>query len=215
MRREMIGVALALLSLASAAPAQDQPIRLKGGHVLGESAEQFFGEGYEKAAFSACQAGDFKSLNLPSKRKLKDYCMGLVDARQQATSGKRSEYKGSGDVSELRDDTFTFDDGRLVKAELRFSAPSAEFSYRGQSFEKLFAETKQSYGPPTSETSEPIQDTYGARYIAHREVWLTPQTAILITEKAGPGGSTTLAALKRAEYDRAVADAAKAVNPLQ
>ena len=133
MRREMIGVALALLSLASAAPAQDQPIRLKGGHVLGESAEQFFGEGYEKAAFSACQAGDFKSLNLPSKRKLKDYCMGLVDARQQATSGKRSEYKGSGDVSELRDDTFTFDDGRLVKAELRFSAPSAEFSYRGQS----------------------------------------------------------------------------------
>ena len=215
MRREMIGVTLAFLSLASAAPAQDQPIKLKGGHVLGESAEQFFGEGYEKAAFSACQTGDYKSLNLPSKRKLKGYCQGLADARQEATSGKRSEYKGGGDVSELRDDTFTFDDGRLLKAELHFSAPSAEFNYRGQSFEKIFAGTKQSYGPPTSETSEPIQDAYGARYIAHRELWLTPQTAILITEKAGPGGSTTLAAFTRAEYDRAVADAAKAVNPLQ
>src|SRR5580704_1093940 len=103
MRREMIGVTLAFLSLASAAPAQDQAIKLKGGHTLGETAERFFGEGYEKAAFSACQAGDLKSLNLPTKRHLKDYCQDLADARQEATSGKRSDYKGGGDVSELRE----------------------------------------------------------------------------------------------------------------
>ena len=154
-------------------------------------------------------------MNRPGKRQLKKYCEDLADARQQATSGKRSEYKGGGDVSEMRMDTFTFDGGRLVKVELLFSAPSAEFNYRGQSFEKIFAGTKQAYGPPTSETTEPVQDTYGARYLAHRELWLTPQTAILITEKPGPGGSTTLAAFTRAEYDRAVSGAGKAANPLQ
>jgi len=222
MRNEMMGAALALLSLAGSAPAQnqpaaaqEQPMKLKGGHLLGETAEQFFAEGYEKGAFIACKAEDFKSLDLPGKRELKDYCQKLADARQEATSGKRSEYKGGGDVSELRDDTFTFDEGRLVKLELHFSAPSAEFNYRGQSFEKIFEGTKQAYGPPSSETTEPVQDTYGARYLAHRELWLTSQTAILITEKAGPGGSTTLAAFTRAEYNRTVADAAKTPNPLQ
>ena len=222
MRKEMIGVTLVLLSLASGAPAQDQPaaaqdqpMKVKGGHVLGETAERFFGEGYEKDAFSACQTQDFKSLSLPNKRKLKDYCQDLADAREEAKSGKRSEYKGSGDVSELRDDKFTFDGGHLVKLELLFAAPSAESNYRGQSFEKIFAGVKQSYGPPSSETAEPVQDTYGARYLAHRELWLAPQTAIVMTEKIGPGGSTTLTAVTRAEYDRMVAEAAKAVNPLQ
>jgi hypothetical protein len=222
MRNEMMGVALAVISLAGGAPGQNQPatapdqaMKLKGGHELGETGDQFFSEGYEKGAFIACKAQDFKSLDLPGKRELKDYCQKLTDARQEATSGKRSEYKGSGDVSELRDDTYTFDEGRLVKLELHFEAPSAEFNYHGQSFEKIFEGTKQAYGPPSSETTESVQDTYGARYLAHRELWLTPQTAILITEKAGPGGSTTLTAFTRAEYNRTLADAAKTPNPLQ
>jgi hypothetical protein len=222
MRKEMIGAALAFLSLAGGAPAQnqpatsqDQPMKVKGGHTLGETAEQFFSEGYERDAFAACEAQDFKSLSLPNKRKLKAYCQDLTDDRDEARSGKRSEYKGAGDTSELRNDTFTFDGGHLVKLELLFAAPSAESNYRGQSFEKIFAGLKQTYGPPNSETAKPVQDTYGVRYVAHQELWLAPQTAILVTEKAGPGGSTTLTAVTRAEYDRMLAEAAKAVNPLQ
>lgn len=220
MRREALGlIVLFLLAGAGGAAGQDRAVdealRVKGGHVLGETAEQFFSEGFEKDALSACKAGDYKSLALPSKRKLKGYCRDLADDRDEALSGKRSEYKGGGDTSELREDTYTFDGGRLVKMELVFTAPSAEMNYRGQSFQKLFEATRQSYGPPTSETTAPVQDTYGARYVAHREVWRMPQGAILITEKPGPGGSTMLAAFTRAEYDRVEAAAAKGTNPLQ
>jgi len=183
--------------------------------VLGETAEQFFSEGYEKGAIVACKTGDFKGLALPNKRALKDYCRNLTQARQEALTGKRREYTGGGDTAELRADTYTFDGGRLVKLELVFKAPSAESNYRGQSFDKILEGTKQAYGPPTSEATEHVQDTYGVPYVAHRELWLTPQSAILITEKPGPGGSTTVSALSRAEYDRSAAGSGKATNPLQ
>ena len=196
--------------------AQEQLIKVKGGHQLGETAEQFFAEGYEKEVLSACSAGDFKGVNRPTKRELKKYCGELAEERQQAISGKRGEYKGSGDLSEMRMDTFTFDGGHLVKVELFFSAPSAEVNYRGQSFEKIFAGVQQAYGPLTSESTEPVRDAYGVQYLAHRELWVAPHAVILITEQPGPGGSTTLVSFTRAEYDRTMAAGIpKAVNPLQ
>jgi len=195
---------------------KDQPIKVKGGHQLGETAEQFFAEGYEKEMLGACATGDFKSVNKSSRRQLKEYCGAFAGVHQQAISGKRYEYKGSGDVSEMRTDTFTFDGDRLVKVELFYSAPSAEVNYRGQSFEKIFAGAKQAYGAPLSETTEPMQDAYGVPYVAHRELWLTPQTAILIIEQPGPGGSTNLDVFTRAEYDRTMANGApKSANPLE
>ena len=49
MRERIIRLlAFALLLLAADVLAQDQPIKVKGGHQLGETAEQFFAEGYEK-----------------------------------------------------------------------------------------------------------------------------------------------------------------------
>lgn len=203
------------LRIGAQTPAQDGPLQVKGGHVLGETAEQFFSEGYEKDALAACKNGDFKSLALPNKRALKDYCRSLSEARQEALSGKRSQYTGSGDTSELREDTYTFDVTRLVKMELVFTAPSIESNYRGQSFDKILEGTKQAYGPPSSEAIEHVQDAYGVPYVAHRELWLAPQSVILITEKPGPGGSTTVAALTRAEYDHSAAGGAKPANPLQ
>lgn len=203
------------LRVLAQAPDANQPLKLKGGHVLGETAQQFFAEGYEKDAINACKSGDFKSLALPNKRALKDYCRDLSEARQEALGGRRAQYTGGGDTSELREDTYTFESGRLIQLDLVFTAPSAESNFQGQTFERVFEGTKQAYGEPTKEILEHVQDTYGVPYVAHRELWLTAQSAILIIEKPGPGGSTTVSALTRAEYDRTLADTAKAPNPLQ
>jgi hypothetical protein len=217
MRMEIIGLLiLAVLTLASGVPAQEQPMKVKGGHELGEPAEQFFAEGQEKELRSECVAGDFKNVNKLIKRQAKKYCDELATTRRLAMSGEHEEYQSYGDPSEMRQDTFTFDGGHLVRAELLYAAPSAEFNYRGQSFEKIFAGVKQSYGPPTSESTKQVQDMYGVPYLAHRELWMAPQTAILITEQPGPGGSTTLVAFARAEYDHAVAAGEpKPINPLE
>ncbi len=206
---------LLFVSLAHGQAANDQPIKVKGGHEVGESAGQFFAEGYEKQALAACATGDFKSVNKSSRRQLKQYCAELDGDRRQAMSGARSEYKTGGDPSEFRTDTFTFDGGHLVKVELIYSAPSAQVNYRGQRFDEIFAGVQQAYGPPTSETISVVKNTYGVEYVAHRETWILPQGAILITEKPGEDGSTTLVALTRAEYDRLAAAPAKVPNPLQ
>jgi hypothetical protein len=217
MKKEIVALfTLAVLVLVSGLPAQDQPVKVKGGHEMAESAEQFFAEGQEKEALSACTAGDFKGLNSSAKRQLRKHCDELAEIRRLAMSGKREEYQSSGDPSEMREDTFTFDGGHLVKVELRYSVPSAEFNYRGLSFEKILDGVKQTYGPPASESSRPMQDSYGVPYLAHRELWLKPQAAILITEQPGNGGSTTLVAFTRAEYDRTMAvGAPKPTNPLE
>jgi hypothetical protein len=213
--QQIVGL-LAFVALSSVALAQEQPVKVKGGHELGETAEQFFAEGHEKEVLSACMTGDFKSVNKSSRRQLKQFCADFADQRRQAMSGARTEYKTSGDSSELRADTFTFDAGHLVKVELVYSVPSAEFNYRGLRFEEIFAGVKEAYGLPSNENATPVKDAYGVEYVAHRETWLTPHAAILIAEKPGPGGSTTLLAFTRAEYDRTQpAGAAKAVNPLQ
>lgn len=181
-------------------------MKVKGGHELGESAEQFFAEGHEKEALDACATGNFKSIDKPSRRVLKQYCSQLIDARQQAISGKRTEYKGDGDSTDMRTDTFTFEQDRLVKVQLLFAAPSAEENYRGQTFAQIFAGMKQAYGPPTSEHTEQVQDAFGVPYLAHRELWESPQAVLLITEQVArwpeDHGSTALTAFTRAEYDR-------------
>ncbi len=216
MKKKIIApLAIALFVLASGSPAQEQPMKVKGGHELGESAGQFFGEGQEKDVLAACAAGDFKGVNKSAKRLLKVHCDELAGTRQRATGGKREEYQSAGDPSELRKDTFTFDGGHLVKVELVYAIPSVQFNYRGLSFEKIFAGVKEAYGPPTSETSAPVQDGYGVPYLAHRELWLAPQSAILITEQPGRNGSTTLTAFTRAEYERTAAGAPKPANPLE
>jgi hypothetical protein len=217
MRTAIIGLlTLATLSLTSRVLAQEQPMKVKGGHGLGETAGQFFAEGQEKEMLSACAAGGFKSLLKSDRAEAKKRCGELADARQQAMGGKRVEYQSAGDLSERRTDTFTFDGGHLVKVELLYSAPSAEFNYRGQAFEEVFAGLKQAYGPPTSESTKPVQDVYGVPYLAHSEFWVMPHAAILITEQPGQGGSTTLVAFTRAEYDRTMAAGEpKAANPLE
>jgi hypothetical protein len=213
-------ITLAALSLATGVFAQQQLMKVKGGHQLGETAEQFFAEGHEKDVLSACATANFKGVSKPYKRELTKYCADITDARRQAMSGRRSEYKGDGDPSEMRTDTFTFDGDHLVKVELIFSAPTAETNYRGQRFEQIFAGTQQAYGPPTSEDTEPVRNIYGVGYLAHRELWELRQAVILITEEnvgqPGSGGSTTLAIFTRAEYDRTVnAGVPKVPNPLQ
>jgi len=190
--------------LAVGALSQAQPLKVKG-HELAESAQQFFAEGHEKQALDACATGDFKTIDKPSRRVLKQYCSQLSDARQQAISGNRTEYKGDGDRNEMRTDTFTFDHDRLVRVQLVFAAPSPEENYRGQTFAQIFAGMKQAYGPPTSEHTEPVQDPFGVASLAHRELWELPQAVILITEQAPrwpEDGSTTLTVFTRAEYDR-------------
>jgi hypothetical protein len=216
MGKEMVGLlALCALSLATGALAQELPMKVKGGHQLGETAEQFFAEGREKVVLSACATGNFKIMDKSDRREAKEYCAEITDTRQQAMSGKRSEYKG-GEASEMRTDTFTFDGGHLVKVELIFSAPRAEFNYRGHSFEEILAGTKEAYGSPTTESTEPTQDVYGAPYVAHRELWMAPHVVILITEKPGQDATTTLVAFTRTEYDRTMGPGApKVANPLE
>lgn len=217
MRKEMVGLLIfAMLSLSGDVLAQELPMKVKGGHQLGESAEQFFAEGHEKEALAACAKGDFKSVNSSGKRVAKKYCSELANTRQLAISGKRGEYHSDGDLSELRTDTFTFDDGHLVKVELHYSSPSAESNYSGHSFKEIFAGVKQAYGPPTSENTKPMADFFGVQYLAHRELWVAPHAVILITEQPGRAGSTTLVAFTRVEYDRmTAAGAPKPANPLE
>jgi hypothetical protein len=216
MRDQIAGrLAITLLLVAGSALAQEPPMKVKGGHQLGETGDQFFAEGREKEVLNACATGDLKILTKPEKREARKYCAEVGDARKEAISGKRSEYK-SGDVSDMRTDVFTFDGGHLVKVELLYPAPSAEVNYRGHSFEDIFAGIKQTYGLPTSESTSPVQDVYGVPYLAHRELWIATQGVILITELPGRGGSTTLSAFTRGEYDRTTAAGpAKPANPLE
>ena len=217
MRKGTIGLfSLTVLVFATGVPAQDVPMKVKGGHQLGETAEQFFAEGQEKEALGACATGNFKGLDKSIRHQVKKDCDKLAETRQLAMGGKREDYQSGGDLSEMRTDTFTFDDDRLVKVELVYSNPSAVSNYRGHSFEDIFAGAKQAYGPPTSESTKPAHDPYGVPYLAHRELWVASHAAVLITEQPGRGGSTTLVAFTRAEYDRTTAAGdPKPANPLE
>lgn len=220
MGTQISAVAIAgVLFLASSVLPQEQRLKVKD-HELGESAEQFFAEGHEKKALDACTTKNFKSIEKTSRRVLKQYCSQLTDARQQAISGKRTEYKGDGDPTEMRTDTFTFDQDHLVKVQLLFATPSAEENYRGQTFAQIFAGMKQAYGPPTSEHAEEVQDAFGVSHLAHHELWELPQGVIVISEQVArwpeDNGSTALTAFTRAEYDHSMTSGGQRnPNPLR
>jgi hypothetical protein len=205
-------LALAVFALAAFLPAQDQMLKVKGGHQLGETSEQFFSEGQEKEALSACAATDFKKVEKIFRAKLKKDCEDLAATRQLAMDGKRTQYHAAGEPAEMREDTFTFDGGRLVKVDLLYALPTLEHNNRGFTFKQIFEGATQAYGPPTNETTKQVQDDYGVPYIAHQELWLTQSAAIQIIEKPGPRGATTLTASTREEFDRT---AGKISNPLQ
>jgi hypothetical protein len=203
--------------------AQEQPRELRGGgHLLGETAGQFFSEGVVGDTLRACQRKDWKSVSQlfkyagdASKAYAKDYCAKEKLAQQQATSGTRLEYDGPGDEETMRRDTFTFDGGRLIKIDMVYLASSANMEgYRPKSFDELFAGLREAYGPPSKSYAEPGQNAYGVKYDAHRAVWMGNQDVISITEKPGDDGRTEIIAETLAEYNRA-AQAPKAPNPLR
>jgi len=208
--------ALSLFCLGLVALAQDLPMKVKGGHVLDETADQFFSKGHEKETLATCAAGDFKGLKKDAKRLAKAHCAELSNIRSQATSGKRIGYESSGDNDELRAERYTFDGGHLVKVEVVYLAPTAESNYHGKSFDDIFAGAKEAYGPPTSQSSETIQNAYSLHYVLHRALWVAPRAAVLLTEQPSPEASVTLSAFTRAEYDRTAADnKPKPSNPME
>jgi hypothetical protein len=203
--------------------AQEQLGQLKGGgHLLGETAEQFYSEGYIGDLLRACQAGDWKSVNRlsktvdhSSKNNAKDLCAEEMHAKQQATSGARVEYKGSGDKETLRADTFTFDGGHLVKIDMVYSVSVAAFEgFHPKSFRELLAGLQEAYGPPTRTYTDPMLDNYGVKHEAQRAMWMGEKDVILIIEQPGENGWTEIVAETLTEYNRA-AQAPKTTNPLQ
>jgi hypothetical protein len=208
------------LLLCASVSSQEQPRELRGGgHLLGETAEQFFSEGFVGDMLRACQGSDWKSVSKNvghmSRTNVKDYCEKEKLAKQQATSGTRLAYNGRGDEETMRADTFTFDGGHLVKIDMVYSASIANVAgYHPKSFSELFAGLREAYGPPSKSYSEPAQNAYGVKFEAHRAVWLGNQNVISIIEQPGEEGRTQIIAETLSEYDRA-AHAPKTQNPLQ
>jgi hypothetical protein len=218
MKKTIISV-VGCLMLCASAPAQEQPRQLKGGgHLLGESAEQFYSEGYIGYVLRACQAEDWKSvshltknLGHSSKKKAEDICAIETLARQQAASGTRVEHRG-GDRQTMRADTFTFEGGHLVKIDMVYNAPIAVIEgYDPKSFGELLAGLQEAYGAPTKTYTEPVLNAYGVKYDAHRAIWMGKKDVIIIIEQPGVNGWTEVVGETLAEYNRA----AQASNPLQ
>jgi hypothetical protein len=222
-RREMKKTVLLIIAyqmLGSWIPAQEQARDLKGdGHLLGETAEQFFSEGFVGDLARACQGRDWKTvrqlsqkLDYASRANAKDICARQRLAKEQATSGTRLEYNGRGDGETMRADTFTFDRGHLVKIDMVYIAPIAKVEgFQPKSFSELFAGLQQAYGSPSKSYSEPKLDVYGVKYDAHRAVWMGQRDVISIIEEPGTDGRTEIVAETLAEYNRPP----KPPNPLQ
>jgi hypothetical protein len=212
------------LMLCASVFAQQQPRELRGGgHLLGETAGQFFSEGFVGDMIQACQEKDWKSVTQllsknvgnVSKTNVKDYCAKEMLAKQQATSGTRLEYDGRGDEATMRADTFTFDGSHLVMIDMVYVSPSANIEgYRPKTFGELFAGLREAYGPPSKSYSEPVLNTYGVKYDAHRAIWMRNHDVIRIIEQPGEGARTEIIAETLAEYNRA-AQVPKTANPLQ
>jgi hypothetical protein len=211
------------LMLSVSVSAQEQPRELRGdGHLLGETVEQFFSEGFIGDILRACEVKDWKTVSQlsnhgahASKTDAKDYCANAKLARQQATSGIRLEYAGRGDDETMRGDMFTFDAGHLVKIHMAYSAPAANVEgYHPKSYSELFAGLREAYGPPSKSYSEPMLSTYGVKYDAHRAQWMGNQDIISIIEQPREVGRTEIIAETLAEYNRA-AQAPKTANPLR
>ena len=214
---------LACLLLSAAAAAQEQPRVLKGGgHVLGETVEQFYSEGYVGELQRVCQAGDWKSVNHlyhspehSSKSTAKDICAKQLQGKQRAAGGERVEYQGGGDPETLRADKFLLDGGRLVRIAMIYNTSVANIEgSQAKSYAELLAGLQEAYGAPTKSYTEELVNTYGVKYDARRAMWMGKQDVISMTEKPGENGWTEIIAETIDEYNRA-ALAPKTANPLQ
>ena len=213
---------LGLWMLFNYGPLQERPRELKGGgHLLGETVEHFFSQGAVGQLLRACEAADWKAVKQlakavdpGSKPNAKDICAKAVLAKKQATSGARQEYVG-GDDENMRTDTFTLDEGYLVKIDMVFNAPSTDVGgYHPKYFGELFKGLREAYGEPSKSFTEPVFDVYGAKYDAHRAEWMGKKDVITIIEQPGRDGRTEIVVETLAERNRAT-NAPKTVNPLQ
>ena len=202
---------------------QEQPRELKGGgHLLGETAEQFFSIGSVGELVRACEAKDWKTVKHLAKTSdhefkvnAKEICERAAVVKQQAASGSRQEYGASGDKETMRTDTFTLDGGHLVKIRMIYAMPIADIEgFHPKSFDELFAGLREAYGEPSKSYSKPVANTYGVTHDAHRATWLGKQNVISIIEHPGEHSWTEIVAETLAEYNRET-QAPKAANPLQ
>jgi hypothetical protein len=208
------------LTLGVYAAAQEQPRELRGGgHLLGETAEQFYSEDYAGDILSACKARNwktvsrlYKSIDASSKLKAKDICAADTLIKQRAEGGARLEFKGGGDAETQRADTFTFDGGHLVKIAMVYTASTADVEgIHPKSFAVLLAGLQEAYGRPTKTYTETTPDAYGVKYDSHRAVWVGKENVISVIERPGTNGSTEVVAETIAEYQATP----KPANPLQ
>jgi len=202
---------------------QGQPRELKGGgHLLGETVEQFFSIGSVGELVRACEEKDWKTVKHLAKTSdhelkvnAKEICERAAVVKQQAASGARQEYGASGDKEMMRTDTFTLDGGHLVKIRMIYAMPIADIEgFHPKSFDELFAGLREAYGEPSKSYSEPVVNTYGVTRDAHRATWLGKQNVISIIEQPGEHSWTEIVAETLAEYNRET-QAPKAANPLQ
>ena len=204
-------------------PPQNGAWKLKGGgHLLGETVEQFYSEGDAGGMVRACQAGDWKTVNQlyknesrASKSIAKDICSAQAIAKQSALSGARLEYKGSGDAETMRMDTFTFEGGRLVKIDMIYKSSIVPIEgHHPKSFNELYEGLQGAYGAPTKNYTEPVLNPYGVKYDARRAIWVGAENVITMIEQPGDEGWTELIAATLTEHNRA-SEKPKAANPLQ
>jgi hypothetical protein len=217
-----IRVVVGWLLLFAQVPPQEQPRELKGGgHLLGETAEQFFSVGSVGELMRACEARDWKTVKIvvkssgqESKVNVKEICDKAAVVKQEATSGVRREY-GGGDKETMRADTFTLDGGYLVKIQLIYSMPIAEIEgFHPKSFDQLFMGLREAYGEPSESHSELAVNAYGVKRDAHRAMWIGKQNVISIIERPGENARAEIVAEILAEYKRE-GQMPKMANPLQ
>jgi len=194
------------------------------GHSLGETAEQFYSEGYIGDVLRACDAGDlksvsrlFKNVENSSKKNPKGNCKTETLARQQATSGARLEYKGTGDKEAMRADAFTFDGGHLVKIDIGYGAPIAYFPFEGQHpkyYGELLVGLEEDYGAPTKTYTKPVLNSFGVEHDAHAAMWLRNKDVIIIFQQLGLDAWTRIVGETLEEYNREP-QVPQPANPLQ
>jgi len=211
------------LALSGPASTQDQPRQLKGGgHLLGETVEQFYSEGGIAEVLRACQAHDWKTVSRllkdevhTSKTSAKDVCAEQEAVKQKVMSGARLEFKGAGDPEGVRADTFTLDGGHLVKIDMVYNTPNARLEgLHPKSYAELFEGLKEAYGEPTQSYTEPVLNAYGVQFDAHRAVWMGKEDVILIVEQPGSEAWTKIVAATLAEYNHTL-KGPKTANPLE
>lgn len=210
MRKELMSFSLAvLLPLAQTASLQ---VRVEN-HLLGETAEKLFSEGHEGEILSACATKDFRKIDRPTKKTVKEYCAWLSSVRQHMVSGESGNYKDDLSSDETKTTTYVFVAGKFVAAEIIFIAPDAANNYQGKSRSEILSGLKESYGPPTSETILPYRNVYGVRFERHQELWLSESYAIQTDEQPGANGWTSVNVSTREVYDKLKPEGATKPHP--